>query len=198
MDIANLSPFDDPQVQRRQKVTASASFKAFNSVAHRLLADLARIYPQDATVRLLSGELVKVAADKSKTKIGALAFFREVRKPAKREDGSECQYVDLLVSHSEQAFVDPIPVQVLSATGIAEKWKTMSPELRAALWEYVDRLVRLSAQAVFSSSTSVDEMNKLARSVIGATTSGRAKSAADLAKDEKVVAAANEFVDSIK
>lgn len=198
IDIANISPFDDPRVKRRQKIQASASFKAFNAVAHRLLGDLARIYPQDATVRLLSTELGKICADKARAKTAALAFFREVRKPAKKADGGDCQYVDLLANHSEEAFREPIPVTVLHMAGISDKWSTMPEEMRDAIWEYVDRLIRLSAQAVFSSSGAVEEMNKLGRAVVGAAASGRGITPQDLVADESVRVAADEFVTSIK
>jgi hypothetical protein len=197
-DLSKLSPFDDPKVQRKQKVTARASFLAFNAVAARLLSDLARIYPMDATVRLLSKEVEKIATDKSKMKMGALVFFREIRKPAAREDGSACQYIDLLAAHSPGAFVDPIPVTVLQGAGLAAKWKEMEPEFREAMWAYVDRLVHLSAQAVFSSSKATDEMNSLSRAVITAAMAGHGNTPQDLMSNPGVHNAAAKFVNTVK
>lgn len=197
-DLSGLSPFDDPKVQRKQKITARASFAAFNAVASRLLSDLARIYPTDATVRLLSKEMEKIAADKTKTKIGALAFFREIRKPAVKADGSACQYIDLLVAHQESAFDDPIPVMVLQGAGLADKWKDMEPEFKEAMWAYVDRLVHLGAQAVFSSSHATNEMNQLSRAVVSAACAGQGNSPQELVNNASVQAAAAKFVSTVK
>jgi hypothetical protein len=197
-DISRLAPFDDPKVQRKQRVTAKASFMAFNAVAARLLSDMARIYPTDSTIRLFANEIEKITADKSKMKVGALVFFREIRKPATREDGSACQYIDLLVAHSPRAFAEPIPVAILSGTGMASKWDKMGPELQAAMWEYVDRLVKLSAQAVFSSSTATEEMNSLSRAVVTAAMAGRGNTPQDLMGNAGVQSAAARFVSTVK
>jgi hypothetical protein len=197
-DLSKLSPFDDPKVQRKQKVTARASFLAFNAVATRLLSDMARIYPTDATIRLLSKEMEKIAADKSKLKMGALVFFREIRKPAAREDGSACQYIDLLAAHSPNAFNEPIPVSVLQGAGLASKWKDMEPELRDAMWTYVDRLVHLSAQAVFSSSNATEEMNTLSRAVVTAAMVGHGNTPQELMSNPGVQSAASKFVNTVK
>lgn len=196
--LDHFAPFDNPEVKRKQKITATASFKAFNAVARRLLEDLKRIYPTDATIRLLSTEMDKITNDKSKMKIGALNFFKEIRKPATRSDGTDCQYVDLLAEHSDDAYREPIPVLILQGIGLATKWKAMEPAMRNALWEYVDRLIRLSAQAVFSGSHAVSEMNKLSRAVVTAAMSGHGDSPQELIENVLVQKAANEFIDSVK
>lgn len=196
-NLSALSPFNDPRVQRRQKVTARASFSAFNAVATRLLGDMARIYPTDATVRFLASEMAKISADKSKVRLGALLFFREIRKPVTRDDGSECQYIDLLVSHSPKAFDSPIPVAILQAAGFSSKWKDMDAEFKEAIWEYVDRLVHLSAQAVFSSSQATEEMNALSRAVVSAAIAGHGSSPHELMSDSQVQTAASKFVSTV-
>ena len=194
-----LAPFDDPRIQQKQKITANASFNAFNAVATRLLSDLARIYPTDSTIRLLATELCKLAANKSRYKTGALVFFREIRKPSQRVDGSACFYMDLLAAHADYAFtVDPIPVTVLQTAGLSEKWKEMSPELKQGIWEFVDRLIHLSAQAVICSSTATAEMNSLSRAIVGATVAGHGDTPQALMDDSAVKIAADAFVDSIK
>jgi precorrin-3B methylase len=74
----------------------------------------------------------------------------------------------------------------------------MSPELRNALWEYLDRLVHLSAQAMFSNSTATDEMNRLSRAVVGASMAGQGKSAVELSGDPSVQKAADDLICRIR
>ena len=198
INLDNLSPFDDHRIRQKQKITASASFKAFNSVATRLLGELSRIFPEDVCIRTVSTELQKISTDRKMTKVGASAFFREIRNPSQRDDGSACQYVDLLVAHSDRAFAEPIPVGILQESRFADKWKDMSPELRNALWEYLDRLVHLSAQAMFSNSTATDEMNRLSRAVVGASMAGQGKSAVELSGDPGVQKAADDLICRIR
>lgn len=198
IDSSNFSPFDDPMVQRKQRVVAKASFMAFNSLAIRLLNELARIYPTDTVVRLLSKEMEKIVADKSKYKVGALVFFRDIRAEVVKEDGTRCQFADLLAAHSADAFKDPIPVKILQEAGISAKWAKMEPELQAAMWEYIDRLVNLSAQAVFSSSKAKEEMNALSRAVMTAAMVGKGNSPQELLSNPNVQAAAGNFVSTVK
>jgi hypothetical protein len=192
-----FSPFCDPNVKRQQRVTANASFKAFNAVANRLLEDLMRMFPKDVTLNFLVKECRLYAEDKQKFRVPASGFFREVRKPATGSDGEACQYVDLLVNHDVKAFDDPIPVMVLQGAGLAAKWQRMDEGARAALWAYIDRLVRLSAQAIFSSSTSVSEMNELSRAVVSAAVDAKSGDPKAIAADPKVQQAAEKFVESI-
>lgn len=196
--MINISPFNNPGVIRKQKVMASASFKSFNAVASRLMAELSRIYPNDAFVKIISNELSRIEKDKRSVRTGATLFFQEIRKQARRRDGSVCQYVDLLSEHSDDAFAKPIPVDILDKTGLSEKWAKMDVELKNAFWEYVDRLVHLSAQAVFSNSSAKDEMNELSRAVVGAAISGQCPTPQDLVSDPKVREAADKFVDTVK
>jgi hypothetical protein len=200
MNVDNISPFDDPAIVKRQKITASASFKAFNVVANRLLEELTRIYPKDVFIRFVSEELKKVSTSKNNAqhKAGALFFFHEIRTPTQREDGSACQYVDLLVAHSEHAFDDPIPVFILQNAKMSEKWKAMPPDLKVGIWQYIDRLTHLSAQAVFSSSRSTVEMNELSRAVVRAAMDGTGNSPQDIVNNLTVQKAAEKFVNTIK
>jgi hypothetical protein len=185
-------------MKRKKKITASASFKAFNAVTNRLLGDLTRIYPDDIAMRLIITELSRVVSDPKNTKLAALMFFREIRRASHRADGSPCMYIDLLAEHSDIAFLSATPVvTVLDGIGMQTKWSSMGPELKDAIWKYIDRLVHLSAQAVFSSSNATDEMNDLSRAVIGAAVTGHGRSPAELAEDPKVRVAAEKFVDTI-
>jgi hypothetical protein len=193
-----MALFDDPKMVHKQRVMAKASFSAFNAVATRLVADLARIYPKDMVIRMMAGELEAISKDRKKVKLGAANFFREIRQPSQREGGAACQYADLLVAHSDLAFADPIPVMVLREAGMAAKWQEMGPELKTALWAYIDRLVHLSAQAMFSNSTATEEMNSLGRAVVGAAVAGHGRSSDELARDPAVQKTANAFVESIK
>jgi hypothetical protein len=197
VDLANISPFDDPGMKRKKKITAIASFKAFNVVTTRLLGDLSRIYPDDLAMRLVTAELTKVVSDPKNTKLAALMFFKEIRKGFNRADGSPCMYLDLLAEHSDAAFTGASPVTVLDGIGMQSKWSSMEPELKDAIWAYIDRLIHLSAQAVFSSSNATNEMNALSRAVVGAAVTGHGNSPTELVEDPKVRAAAEKFVDTI-
>ena len=53
INLDNLSPFDDHRIRQKQKIMATASFKAFNSVAVRLLGELTRIFPEDMCIRVV-------------------------------------------------------------------------------------------------------------------------------------------------
>ena len=196
-DLSGFSPFNDPTIRRKQQVTASASFKAFNAVCQRLLVDLSRIFPGDATLRFIVGEFDTLSKDKQKYKVPALSFFREIRKPKKMADGTDVPFVDLLVNKDERAFKEPIPIFMLAGIGLHTKWAGMDEPLRRAVWEYVGRLVHLSAQAVFSSSRNIEEMNKLSRSIVSAAMTGKT-GPEELLMDQTVVADAEKFVESIK
>lgn len=196
--VNGFSPFNDPQVKKHQKITARASFKAFNSVAKIFLEQMTKLYPTDKILRTIKNKFDEMTADTSKLKVPSLAFFREIRNKTVNKKGEACEYVDLLVAHDEKAFEDPIPVSVLNGAGLSSKWKDMSEELRGGIWEYMDRLVRLSTQAVFSNSNSVGEMNELSRAVILAAASGKAQSPKDLVEDPRVHQAADKFVETIK
>ena len=193
---SQFSPFDDPNVKRQQKAIANASFKAFNAVANRLLVELARVYPGDSIVRFFSKELAELTADKSKTRVPALNFFREVRKPAVNSKGEQVQYVDLLMARDEQAFVEPIPVMVLRSAGIASKYKEMNEEVREILWSYIERLVGLSLKAVISSSENSEDMNRISRAVRNSMASGK-KELSEIVADPTVQKTAATFMDSI-
>jgi hypothetical protein len=195
-DISSFSPFDDPFVKKQQRTIANASFKAFNAVANALLVELVKMYPTDSVVRFFSKELAELTSDKTKTRVPALNFFREVRKPAVNSRGEQVQYVDLLLARDEQAFVEPIPVMVLRSSGIASKFKNMTPEVQASLWSYVERLVTLSLKAVLSSNGSPEELNKLSRAVILSAASGN-KDMAEVASDPAVQESASRLVGSI-
>ena len=80
-NLDNFSPFADPRVRKQQAMTASASFKAFNAVAGRLIADLLRLHPTDSILRFMHGELEKLSKDKQKFRTPSLVFFKEIRKP---------------------------------------------------------------------------------------------------------------------
>ena len=192
-----MSPFDDPNVKRHQRTVANAAFKAFNAVANRLLVELGRIYPNDAIIRFFSKELAEMTADKTKTKIPALNFFREVRKPAVNTKGENVQYVDLLVTRDEMAFQEPIPVTVLRSAGLAAKYRDMNPEVREILWSYVERLVGLSLKAVINGSENTEEMNRLTRAVKDSIVSGK-KDLSDIVADPAVQQTAIKLVDSIQ
>lgn len=195
-DFASFSPFDDPAVRRQQRAIANLSYKTFNSVAAKLLEELVKMYPTDAIVRFLTNELKTMVADKGKTHLPALNYFKEIRNPAVRADGTACEYVDLLMEKDPQAFADPVPVLVLRTCGLSDKYKAMSPEVREALWEYVTRLTQLSVKAVLSSSDNVAEMNRLSRAVATAVSAGKTDFA-DIAKDPNVQATATQFVQSV-
>jgi hypothetical protein len=191
-----FKPFSDPRVQRRQKLAANASFKAFNAVASRFLGDLLRMYPDDVLLKTICKTLKDFSEDKQQFRVPGLTFFREIRKA----NVGKCGYVDLLVNHDPKAFDDPIPVQILQTAGLSSKWASTDEQVRKDIWEYVDRLVRLSAQAVFSASDSVSEMNDLSRSIVMAAkdAGGAIGDPRDLASDPRVQLAANKFVESIK
>lgn len=196
---ADFSPFSNPAARRKQETMARVSYKAFNSVAGLLLKDLSRIFPSDATLRLISGKFGEVCDDKAKYTVPAGAFFGELRKKTVRvdpESGRELEYIDLLVRHDEKAFEDPIPVAMLQGIGLAKKWNSMDPELRQAVWVYVDKLVKLSSQAVMYNSHAFDQKNALGRAAINAALAGHTSEAA-LASDPAVSACAQEFVDSL-
>jgi len=199
MDAESFSPFSDPQVRRKQQITAKASFKAFNAVAKILLEGLKRLFPNDAVLRLISKEFMDMIDPEKKPpqiKTPALNFFREMRKPFKDASGEDCQYIDLLAKHDEFAFKDS-PVVMLRGINMAGKWKIMSEAERVWCWEYLDKLIHLSAQAVYSSSHAVEEMNALSRSVVVAATSGK-NTPEQMVSDPRVKSAASAFVDTIK
>jgi hypothetical protein len=66
------------------------------------------------------------------------------------------------------------------------------------MWAYVDRLVHLSAQAVFSSSTATDEMNGLSRAVAMAAMTGHGTTPQELISNQGVQSAAAKFVSTVK
>ena len=195
--INNFSPFDDPSVRSKQRITARASYKAFNCVANRLVSDLLRLFPTDATLRFIVSEFSKLAEDKTKFQIPARTFFREIRKDKELGEGKTRQFVDLLVEHDESAFDEPVPVMIISGIGLGKKWKTMDDETKQGVWQYVDRLVHLSAQAVFSGSSNFMEKNELSRAIVNAAISGKT-APEQIATDPLVVKNANTFVDSLK
>lgn len=199
MDTANFSPFSDPQVRRKQQITARASFKAFNAVAKVMLEGLKKLYPSDPTLRLISNEFAEMIDPERKPlqiKTPALNFFREMRKPYRNSSGEECQYIELLAKHDEFAFEDP-PVSILKGMRMSSKWKTMSEQEKAWCWEYLDRLIQLSAQAVYNGSSAVDEMNALSRTVVTAALAGKS-TPEQMVEDPSVKEAASAFVDTIK
>ena len=192
---------DDPQVQKKQRVLANASFKAFNSVATTFLKELCRLYPTDSTIRLLMKEMEKVSEDRSKISVPATLFFKELRKPAKRfMDNSTCTYADLLAEHAVEAFKDPIPVMILQGIGLSTKWAEMSPDMRVAIWAYVDRLLHLSAQAVFSNNAASSQMNDLTHAVVTAVAKNpsAAQNPQEIMHDPEVQRAADHVVNSMK
>lgn len=194
-----FAPFSDPQVRRKQQITARASFKAFNAVAKTLLEGLRRLFPNDSTLRLINNEFMGYIDPERKPpqfKTPALNFFREMRKPFKDADGTACEYIDMLSKHDEFAFIDP-PVMMLKGIGMANKWKVMSEAERKWCWEYLDQLIHLSAQAVYSSSNAVEEMNALSRSVVNAAIAGKSNPE-QMVRDPRVREAASTFVDTIK
>ncbi len=191
------SPFNDPEIRKQQRVTANASYKAFNAVAGRLLGELRKLYPEDVVIRFLTKELDTIVAQKDKIRVPAINFFKEIRKDAVDSTGQKCNYIDLLMSHDDSAFRDPVPIAMLQSIGIAEKAKNMGEDTKNVLWEYMDRLVRLSAQAVFSSAEPTDEMNELGRAVISAAMSGK-KGVEDIASDPAVGQAAERFLKTVK
>lgn len=195
-DFASFSPFDDPAVRRQQRAIANLSYKTFNSVAAKLLDELIKMYPTDAIVRFLTKELKEMVADKAKVHLPALNYFKEIRKEARRADGTACEYVDLLMAKDPQAFEDPVPVLILKTCGMADKYRAMAPEVREALWEYVTRLTQLSVKAVLSSSDNVAEMNRLSRAVATAVSAGKTDFA-DIAQDPAVQQTATQFVQSV-
>ena len=199
MDTEHFSPFNDPQVRRKQQIMAKASFKAFNAVAKVMLDGLKRLFPNDATLRLITNEFMGLIDPERKPlqiKTPALNFFREMRKPYTKADGQECQYIDLIAAHDERAFENP-PVAILRGIGMAAKWQMMSEESRKWCWDYLDQLIHLSAQARFSSSGAVDEMNTLSRTIVNAAISGKS-TPEKMVSDPAVKAAATAFVDTLK
>lgn len=195
--MATVAPFDNPVVKRKQALQAKLHFGRFNIVAMRLLEEMQRIYPTDIAIGAIATEMSKIIKDKSKYKIGALVFFREIRKQVKREDGSDCQYIDLLAEHSDYAFNDPIPVTTLNGLGLASKWKTMSAELKEGIWVYVDELIGESAEALFCSSKATHEMNQLSQAVMEAGMSGHGGSPRELVSDPRVRETALSFVSTV-
>jgi len=199
METDSFSPFNDPQVRRKQQITARASFKAFNAVAKIMIEGLKRLFPNDATLRLISNEFLEMINPEKRPpqiKTPALNFFREMRKPYKDAKGEACDYIDLLAKHDDFAFEDP-PVLMLKGMGMSGKWKIMTEAERKWCWEYLDQLIHLSAQAMYSSSRSVEEMNELSRSVVHAAMSGK-NSPEQMVSDPKVKEAATAFVNTIK
>lgn len=199
MDPKNFSPFNDPNIRRKQQITARASFKAFNAVAKILLEGLKRLFPNDATLLLISkefAELIDPERRPPQIKTPAMNFFREMRKPFVDANGQSCEYIDVLSKHEELAFENP-PVAILKGVGMSTKWRMMSEDEKKWCWDYLDQLIHLSAQARYSSSTATDEMNELSRSVVTSALAGK-NSPEQLVSDPKVKAAATAFIDTIK
>lgn len=136
----------------------AAQFRAFNAVAAKLLVELTRMYPSDAVLRFLHTQLGEVTADRAKIHVPALNFFKEIRTPAWRSPGSpkgpatQCEYADLLLERDPAAFVDPIPVRMLSTCNVSAKYAAMTPEQRDAFWAYIGRLTQLASLAVLNAS----------------------------------------------
>ena len=166
-----IGPFSDPRARRKLDQTSRLASKAFNLAAEKLLKELVRMYPGDPIVKFLHESLAKYMADGVRYYVPAANFFREVRNTTVLPDGRAIPYVDLLAYHDEQAFAEPIPVTVLRGAGMSEKWKIMGQVQRDALWVYVDRLVELSAKAVFSNKQQREHMDELSDAVIGAVAS---------------------------
>ena len=198
-NVDNFSPFSDPQVRRKQQITARASFKAFNSVAKIFLEGLRRLFPNDAVLRLITQEftgLIDPERRPPQIKTPALNFFREMRKKITLPDETVCDYIDVLARHDEYAFENP-PVAMLRGIDMSAKWKAMSEDEKEWCWEYLDKLIHLSTQARYSSSNAVEEMNTLSRSVVGAAIAGK-NTPEEMVSDPKVKEAALSFIKTIK
>ena len=188
---AGFAPFSDPALQRKQEVAVRASFKAFNAVANALLTELTRLYPNDVVLLTISKEFAKAvgttrsgatahaskppgpASHSGNYRVPASAFLREIRKEAVGPDGKPCEYVDLLITHNELAFKDPIPVTILRGINLSAKWSDMPDALKAGIWEYLDRLIALSTRAMFGSSAGIAEKNALSRAIVNAAAQGK-------------------------
>jgi hypothetical protein len=206
-DIDDFKPFNDSRVLDRKRMMSRASYKAFNAVAKKFLEHLLRLFPDDPTLRFILQEYTKVSSDRAAYKQPAAAFFREIRKkvplsnygppkPGAPAYGgrAEVEYADMLMEKDERALEEPVPVAVLRGIRLPAKWKTMDAEMRSDVWKYVERLVRLASQAVFSGSSALDEMNDLSRAALKAVIAGKTEPA-DMVADPAVAAAACTFVE---
>jgi len=169
--MAEIKPFTNTGCRRKLDQTSRIAAKAFNVVAEKLMRELARMYPTDAVLKLIWEGLTKYKNDPAKFNVPSLNFFREIRKKMQTPDGKTVSYVDLLAAHDPLAFNDPIPVSVLQGAGLANKWKCMGAAQRNDLWQYVDKLIELSAKSVFSGKNQAEFMDDLSSAVMDAMTS---------------------------
>lgn len=138
-----------------------AQFRAFNAVALKLLVELTRMYPGDSVLRFLHGQLAELSADRARIHLPALNFFKEIRTPAWRADGrTQCEYADLLVDRDPAAFVDPIPVRMLSTCNVSAKYAAMTQDQREAFWAYIGRLTQLASMAVLNATAGDSEQQQ--------------------------------------
>jgi hypothetical protein len=194
MDSRRFEPFNDPKVIHTKQTIANAAFKAFNAVACRLLSELIRLYPSEAMIRMMLKELMelKESRDSKKWKMPATIFFKQIRQKVPMSD-QEVEYCDILLRHDETALRDDMPIKILSIVGLKSKYQEMSEENRKNVWQFIDRLIELSAKAVFSNSDNIDDMNNMSRAILAAASQGK-RDLTSIATDPGVEKSTQQFI----
>lgn len=196
--MEEFAPYSDPKVQAHQRATANASFKAFNAISNVLLKTLSTKYPGDFLITFFQKELDKLTSDKTKLKVPALNFFKEIRSITKFQDeaGNYLQYADLLANKDPRAMEEPIPIPILNATGIAKKFEAMPQADQDMVWDYLQRMVKTAVTGVLASESDIGTSNELGRAVVKAAMTGK-KTVAEIASDPAVNKVAQQITTQI-
>jgi hypothetical protein len=169
--------------------------KTFNVVASGLFKELSKLFPTHPTLLFLAGELERLSKDRQNAHVPAVKFFKSANSSsgvpslAVEEGSSTSTFApvgELVINRDERLFYAPdAVVPGLEAVNFKELWPLLSPENKARVWDYLNRMAELSARVATMEALNLTELSELTQ--LATASSSSSSSAPQMPKTQEEV-----------
>ena len=188
--------------KKRPKKTVNP-IHLFNTLAKCFFAQLALIFPHDATLEQLRKELERFAKNPKESHVPGVKFCLSMNNMtgiSVRFEGKmvECSVGDMILMKDKRLFSDECKAEIpeLDALSFKPKWATLNPEEQEVVWGYLTRMSEASANVYLSTVITKQSVMDMVDAVKGAGTAGKIDPKAS--PEEQVAAALSDpLVDKI-
>ena len=145
-------------------------YKIFNSSAKALMRQIDIIFPHETNLVFIQKEIAQYSAKGCKAPhVPAMKFYKSMGVPTGilTPDGAMCVLGDMILNHDERMFADECSVKIpeLEAIDLKAKWRVLSDENREVIWQYLEKMAKLSAKVASLKSLESGQLDDIASKV---------------------------------
>jgi len=163
---ARVSSTGGPHAQKKE----IDAHKLFNSNAKALMRQIDIIFPHETNLVFIQKELAQYCSKDCKAPhVPAMKFYKSMSIPTgiAGPNGAILVLGDMILNHDTRMFDDNCNMKIpeLEAIDLKAKWKLLSDENREVIWQYLEKMAKLSAKVASLKSLAGGQLEDIAAKV---------------------------------